>query len=149
MSLFSSTTEMTSIVLPAPGGTISAPVGYTGTFDFADKLAYLWIKNSDSMVVDAGSEWLLVRGDWVFPTATDCCDTRVFQFSSGSLAGGNTPVWGGQGGVEGSGFYSSFEGNLGSLQTYSIVPEPSSALIAFVIVLGTVMRRDRGAAVKA
>jgi len=146
LTLFSGTQSMELV------GGVSGPLGHNGSFNFAEQPAYLWIKNSDIMEIDGGQEWLLVRSDpsWVFPTASgDCCDKEKLQFSTSDLASGDSPLWGGQGGVQGPGNFTTFVGGGGSLQTYSLVPEPSSALIAFLIVLGAVTRRERGAVARA
>lgn len=121
----------------------SGPVGHDGSFDFAGQDAYIWIKNSD-LLTPGSSEWLLVRaGDWVFPSASGlCCDTTIIQFSTGELASGDTPIWGGQSGVAGLGYAPNFISGA-SLQTYSVVPEPTSALIALLIMVGAVTRRER------
>ncbi len=116
-------------------------------FDFAEREAFLWIRNSAEAV--QGSEWLLVRADdWLFPAAGgDCCDnTLPLEWSTSDLAAA-TPVWGGQGSVSGSGYRTTTESH--TLQTYgfelsSPVPEPSSALVGILLVSGLVFRRKRG-----
>ncbi|MGB6222341.1 hypothetical protein [Haloferula sp.] len=104
--------------------------------------AYLWIRNSD---LDApGSEWFLGRaGDWIFPMAVPgCCDNDgVLEWSTSDLLAGDVPVWGSQGGTVGNGEYS--VNGSDTLQTFTFVPEPSTAM--FVVMFGTLMilRRRR------
>lgn len=98
------------------------------TFSFAGLQAYLWVKNSNSPV--EGTEWALVRADaWTFPAADPgCCPTEHPIAWSVSDLTNETPVWGGQEGIEGDGVRSVF--SPGSyIQTYTFVPEPSSTLL--------------------
>lgn len=107
--------------------------------NFSGLLAYLWIRNENTP--GAGTEWLLVRADeWVFPiTSGDCCDTSVIEWSISDLDGTNTPLYGSQGGVPGEG-ERTFSSTTG-LQTYTFVPEPSTAALVALAALGLLRRR--------
>lgn len=109
---------------------------------FAGLVAYLWVRNNDEPV--EGSEWLLVRSDeWIFPeTGGDCCDTSVIEWSISDLDGADTPLWGRHGNVSGPGGYTTIIGSTG-LQTFTFVPEPSTALLAAIAGLGLAVRRKR------
>ncbi|MFN4874492.1 MAG: PEP-CTERM sorting domain-containing protein [Akkermansiaceae bacterium] len=109
--------------------------------NFTGKDAYLWVYNSKT----AGSsttEWLLVRSaSWVFPVGHDlasCCSDTPVQWSVSDL-GSATPIWGAQGSQLGGGAYTGYiSGN--TLQTFTFIPEPSTALLtaigtAFVLLL--------------
>jgi hypothetical protein len=72
----------------------------------------------------------------------DCCDTGTIEWSVSDLDGSDVPVWGRQNGVAGSGVYSSSDPS--TLQTFTFVPEPSSALLAVLAggLILLVRRRD-------
>ena len=110
---------------------------------FAGLDAYIWVRKGDTPV--EGSEWLVTRAnDWTFPlTGGSCCDTELLEWSSSDLTPSNTPLWGRQNEIEGPGVYTS-TGTEG-LQTYTFVPEPTSAML--VAMAGTVfaLRRRRTA----
>jgi hypothetical protein len=121
---------------------------------FAGLPAYLWIRNSDSMVLNMGREWLLVTDStgpstWTFPTATPgCCDNELpIQWSVSDLAPDETPLYGAQRGVQGGGTYT-YE-VPSTLQTYTlgaysdevVLPEPGSSVL--VLVLGVMALLDR------
>ena len=110
---------------------------------FAGLEAYLWVRNDDNPV--EGSEWLLTRAtNWVFPTpdpTDDCCDTGIVEWSVSDLDGGNIPVWGGQDGVNGSGYHT--DNGIYTLQTFTFVPEPSSTLLAGLAGVLLLLRRRR------
>jgi hypothetical protein len=106
--------------------------------------AYIWVYNSKTPTI--GSEWFLARSEsWVFPTLTGENNENdiPLQWSMGDLwSAGVTPLWGAQGGQEGSGEKTVFNPSA-DLQTFTFIPEPSSALlIAFAGALG-VLRRSR------
>ncbi len=111
------------------------------TMSFAGLDAYIWIRNQDDPV--EGAEWLLTRAsNWTFPTVGgDCCNTQVVEWAVSDLDPGNVPVWGRQNGEFGSGEFSS-AGSAG-LQTFTFVPEPSSALLAAIAGGFMVLRRRR------
>ncbi len=112
------------------------------TISFAGLAAFIWIRNNDNPGV--GTEWMLARADsWTFPlTGGDCCDKGLIEWSISDLDTGDTPVWGGQNGVSGAGEYTSTGGPY-TLQTYTVVPEPSSALLAAIACLTLLLRRRR------
>lgn len=107
--------------------------------NFSGLVAYLWIRNAD--LPGSETEWLLVRADnWVFPDiGGDCCDTSVIEWSTSDLTGTNTPLYGSQGGVDGDGVWT-FDNSTG-LQTFTFVPEPSTAALAALATLGLLRRR--------
>lgn len=102
--------------------------------NFIGRQAYLWIRNGLEPM--PGTEWFLATAaEWIFPQGSDeCCDTTMpLQWSISDLNpdGGEAvpPVWGGQTGRSGSGTYTTTSPDF-SLQTFTIVPEPSAILIA-------------------
>ena len=111
------------------------------TISFAGLDAYIWIRNDDNPV--EGTEWLLTRAaSWTFPSVGgDCCNTQVIQWAVSDLEPGDVPLWGRQNNVIGSGEFIT-TGTTG-LQTFSFVPEPSSALLAAVAGGILVFRRRR------
>lgn len=130
----------TSTVQMNDDGTSSNPTA--SAINFQGLSAYLWIRNDDDAV--EGSEWLLTRSDsWTFPGADPgCCDNETpLQWSVSDLDGGDTPIWGSQGGVEGSGFHT--DGDPHTLQTYTFVPEPSTAVLAGLACACAALRRRR------
>ncbi|MDP3849169.1 MAG: PEP-CTERM sorting domain-containing protein [Luteolibacter sp.] len=137
----SDTGNFTSTVFIGEGVTSSylAP----GSLSFSGLEAYIWIRKGEEPI--EGSEWLLVRSeDWTFPVeGGDCCDTNVISWSVSQLDANDDPEWGRQGGVMGPGTYTQI-GSSG-LQTFTFVPEPSSALMAALAGFGTVLRRRRTA----
>ena len=120
------------------------PFADPGTF--AGGIAYLWIRDNDLPV--PGSEWLLVRADeWIFPaTGGDCCNGDTIEWSITDLDGGITPdmpEWGRQGNAVGPGSYDTNTSATSNLQTFTFVPEPSTALLAAIAGLGMALRRQR------
>ncbi|MEY3897400.1 MAG: hypothetical protein RLZZ214_2921 [Verrucomicrobiota bacterium] len=111
------------------------------TLSFAGLDAYIWVRNDDNPV--EGTEWLLTRADnWTFPVVGgDCCNTDVVEWAVSDLDPTNVPVWGRQNDLPGSGEFTS-TGTTG-LQTFTFVPEPSSALLAAVAGGFAVFRRRR------
>lgn len=119
-----------------------------GTADFQglgiNRDAYIWIYNSTTP--EPGTEWLLTRAsNWEFPTlAVDCCNNELpLEWSASDLTATDVPLWGNQLGTEGPGENTVFSTGY-DLQTYTFVPEPSSALLVALAGLVGVMRRRRG-----
>ena len=115
-----------------------------GALSFEGLSAFLWVRKGDEPV--EGSEWLLTRADaWVFPTAVPgCCDEGLpVEWSLSDLDVADVPTWGKQGVTSGSGVWT--ENDPHTLQTYTFVPEPSSALLTVMAGLITVLRRRRTA----
>lgn len=132
----------TSTVQMLDNGTSDSAYSTGGAMSFEGLSAYLWVRNSDDPV--EGTEWLLTRSDaWVFPTAVPgCCDNEVpLQWSVSDLDGGDIPNWGNQGGIIGPGEYT-VTGPY-TLQTFTFVPEPSAAALAFVGICACFLRRKR------
>ena len=114
-----------------------------GTINFSGLDAYLWVKNSNDPV--EGTEWLLTRAsNWTFPTnAGDCCNKDVIEWSVSDLTSANTPVYGNQDGILGGGHYTDPSPGSHTLQTFTFVPEPSSALLGLVTGCCMILRRRR------
>jgi hypothetical protein len=114
--------------------------------NFEGQQAFIWIRKGDDPV--PGSEWFLAgASSWVFPEGSDeCCDTTLpLQWSITDLTpeggGSVTPVWGGQTGTKGSGFYATTDPGY-TLQTFTFVPEPSAFLLTMTGSL-LLLRRKR------
>jgi hypothetical protein len=119
----------TSTVRMRDDGTSDSPYQTPGAPSFEGLGGYLWVRNADTP--GEGTEWLLTRADtWVYPTALPgCCDNETAaQWSVSDLDSGDVPKWGNQGGVIGPGSYSTTGPH--TLQTFTVVPEPSSVLLA-------------------
>jgi hypothetical protein len=131
---FASTVDMT-----ADGRSNSAWLT-PGSGSFEGLNAYLFIRNGDMPV--PLTEWLLVRAStWIFPAAqAGCCPTSLpTQWALSDLKN-DTPVFGGQDGIQGGGSASA-PGNY-DLQTHTFVPEPAAfLLIALGSIAGVVRRR--------
>ena len=106
--------------------------------------AYIWVYNSTDPV--PGTEWFIARAiNWAFPTlADDCCNNDIpIQWSMSDLEiDTTTPLWGNVFGREGSGERETMISNA-DLQTYTFIPEPSSALLLLLAGLFGVTRRSR------
>jgi hypothetical protein len=133
----------TGVAKVLPDGTSDSAEMTSGATSFANEMAYIWIRKGDAAV--AGSEWLLVNDpSWVFPAGTtDCCGNGVpFEWATSDLDSGDVPEFGRQGGVEGSGVFTS-TGDY-DLQTATFpVPEPSTMGL-FVLAAFGLLRRRRG-----
>jgi hypothetical protein len=151
---FGSTVEM----LRAPDPIANPNVlrsGYSGasTINFSGLTAYLWVRKGDDPV--EGNEWLLTRADnWTFPLeGQDCCGKGLVEWSVSDLDSSDIPIWGRQSELDpnplnppiyvstGPGVKTS--DSPSTLQTFTFVPEPSSALLAAIAGIGMVMRRRR------
>lgn len=106
--------------------------------------AYIWVYNQQT--AEPGSEWFLARATtWIFPTLSEvCCDNNLsIQWSMGDLEdAGVTPIWGSQFDQEGSGVRSGFNSGA-DLQTFTFIPEPSSALLVAIAGIMGALRRSR------
>lgn len=117
-----------------PSGFSNSPDASSGSFSFAGMQAYLWVRNSSSPV--PGTQWALVRAtNWTFPAADpECCPGQLPVVWSVSDLSNEVPVFGGQQGIEGGGYRSVLSGTsylqTHTFQGYSVVPEPSSFLLA-------------------
>ena len=132
---FTGSTEMTD------SGTSSSPWLPPGALSFAGLDAYIWIRKGDLAV--PGSQWLVTRAStWVFSTPTPgCCDNSLPTEWSVSDLTSEVPKWGQQGTVEGPGFHT-FSGSS-TLQSFTFVPEPSSALLTALAATSFLLRRSR------
>ncbi|MCU0795312.1 MAG: hypothetical protein MUF31_05175 [Akkermansiaceae bacterium] len=112
-------------------------------FNFSGLTVYLWVYNGTTM--SSGTEWFLgSAAAWgSFPAAeSECCGNSLpVELSLSDLSGGDTPIWGSQGGVDGNG-YSSVGGNF-TLQTFSVIPEPSLCGLAICGGMVWILRRKR------
>ncbi len=119
----------TGEVVMQPDGTSDSPALTPGAPSFEGKSAYIWIrKGTQAMPM---SEWMLVSdASWVYPVADpNCCGNGVpLEWAISDLDGGDTPKWGGQGGVPGPGVVT--QPGPYTLQTYTFVPE--SSLVALL-----------------
>ncbi len=105
--------------------------------------AYIWVYNSKEPL--PGVEWFVARANnWSFPDFfVDCCNNALpIEWSMSDLESINIPLWGNQLGIQGPGLVNHFNG-IADLQTYAVIPEPSSTLfLAFAGLMG-VLRRSR------
>ena len=132
-----------SALLMADGSSTGSFASSGPGMDFSNQDAYIWI--FDSKIAAPGSEWFLGRsataGGWRLPAkpADDCCDTAVLEWSVTDLTTNDTPVFGRQGVPQGAGEKTVTSPSY-TLQTFSVVPEPSSCLL---LTLGGVMAAFR------
>jgi hypothetical protein len=133
---FASNAEMAS------DGTSDSAFLTPGAPSFEGLEAYIWVRNSATP--SETTEWFLAKSPaWVFPTADpDCCDNALpVQWSLADLTQSDTPVWGSQSGKDGNGEFT--QDGTYELQTFTFVPEPSSALLAFLSCAFLLTRRKR------
>ena len=105
--------------------------------------AYVWVYNSTAP--EPGTEWFIARAsNWQFPDITDdCCNNELpLEWSMSDLQSTDVPLWGNQLGTEGPGERNEFISGA-DLQTYTFIPEPSSALLIALAGMLGVMRRSR------
>ena len=129
----------TSSVQMMDGGHSSNPEFANVGLNFQDLNGYMWIRNGDTP--GGGTEWMLTRASsWIFPTYAGCCsNTPPVQWSVSDLTTNSPPVYGGQGSQQGLGDHT-VSGTF-TMQTFTAVPEPSSAML--VALAGTVMALRR------
>ncbi len=110
-----------------------------GAYDFSGQSAWLWVYNSQD-IQSAGTEWFLGRADnWDFPTippdhdpdCDDCPENFPLQLALSDLINTDVPVWGGQSGIIGSGFYDISSDDF-TIQTYKVIPEPGTWMLVFI-----------------
>lgn len=131
----------TSSALLKSDGSSDSPFADLGV-DFSNQGAYLWIHNSENP--GPQSEWFLVTAPaWRIPgKVDDCCDNRLPpEWSVSDLTSGAIPVYGKQGDTTGSGVFT-VTGSY-TLQTFTVVPEPSTSLLLALGGLSVVLRRRR------
>ena len=130
-------------------GHSTSPYAEVG-LNFTGQEAYLWTFNNQTPGV--GTEWLLARADsWVFPAGSvpGCCENELpLQWSVSDFATQDPqalPIWGGQGGQRGAGYYTDTNVNYSNytLQTFTFVPEPSTAMLTALGVAIALLRRNR------
>jgi len=116
----------------------------TTGLNFSGQEAYLWTFNKKDPVAP-GTEWFLARAEeWVFPTYNPltCCPDLNKQWSVSDLSrDGVTPIWGAQGTLQGAGEHTN-TGNY-TFQTFTFVPEPSTALLTALGLSFALLRRNR------
>ena len=129
-----------------PDGTSSSSFADNGLgVDFSSQDAYIWIHNSETP--GTGTEWFLGKSTatpaWQIPAKiVDCCDTRPpVEWSVSDLKPTSVPVYGKQGNVSGAGDYT-VTGPY-TLQTFTVVPEPSSVGLFALGAVALVFRRRR------
>jgi len=133
---FSSSVQMLA------GGTSSNTAYSSLGLNFQDLPGYLWIHNGTDP--QPGTEWLLARAStWTFPTYHGCCgNTPPVDWSVSNLAATNAvPVFGKQGDLSGAGVATDTGSH--TLQTFTLVPEPSAGLLVALAGLCLVLRRQR------
>lgn len=122
-------------------------------FNFSGLDAYLWIKNGTDLV--QGTEWFLGRSDtWVFPDTglfdtgcSSCPGETPVNWSTSNFASNtisdDVPLFGNQSGVLGQGVFTTTENEMEdfTLQTFGVVPEPSTIILPAIIGLCVFFRR--------
>ena len=108
---------------------------------FAEKQAYLWIRNQTAIGPD--TEWFLGRaGSWVLPKEIlGCCGNALPVEWSVSDLGSTVPDFGSQGGIEGPGVIVN-SGDY-SLQTATFIPEPGASVLVILATMMLLGRRRR------
>lgn len=127
---------------------------FTGQFNMSDvsgsfddlgieREAFIWIRNATEPV--PGTEWLVVRAaTWLYPQLdSECCsnDTPTI-WSVSELGEFDVPLFGNQSGFEGPGERSVYD-STADLQTYTFIPEPSSALLVGLAGVACAFRRRK------
>lgn len=135
----------TSSALLLANGSSSSPFASTGV-NFSNQDAYVWIYNSTAP--GPLTQWFLGRNysggnAWTLPNQpVDCCDNQPpLEWSISDLGSGDVPVYGKQGGIAGEGDHT--DNGIYDLQTFTVVPEPSVALLAACGGLILVLHRRR------
>ena len=134
-----------TVMLKADGTSSSTFANNDLGLDFSNKDAYVWIHNSKTPATT--TEWFLGRSAtgtaWHIPDkVAECCDNRTpLEWSVSDLTPGKVPVFGKQGTDTGGGSYT-VTGNY-TLQTFTFVPEPSSALLLALGGVAAALRRRR------
>ncbi len=138
---FTSTVQMFREV--SNPNTVHSDYPGAANINFSGLEAYLWVRNGTTPV--KGTEWLLTRAsNWTFPVVGgECCDKSTVEWSVSDLTASNIPKWGSQNGVDGPGVVSNPSSH--TLQTFTFVPEPSSALLGVVTGCCMILRRRRTA----
>ena len=105
--------------------------------------AYIWVYNGT--IPEHGTQWFLARStSWVFPQVTGACcgNNPPLEWSMSDLTSSDVPLWGNQLGTEGPGERAHFREGA-DLQTYTFIPEPSSALLVSLAGIVMALRRNR------
>jgi hypothetical protein len=135
----------TSTALLNSDGSSSSSFATLG-IDFSGQQTYIWTYNSTNPI--PGSEWFLSTDPtWVMPDAVaNCCDNILpYEWSIADLDfgdPGDTPVFGKQGGQTGAGVFTNTAENY-DFQTFTFIPEPSSALLILLSGVAFALRRRR------
>lgn len=128
------------------------------TFNFSGLDAYLWIYNSTAL--ETGTEWFLGRAStWTFPdiglfdTNCDSCpgenpiNWSTSDFASNTVSD-DVPLYGNQSGVLGEGTYTALNSDEFAIQTFGVIPEPSSVILPACVLICLIFHhlRRKGAA---
>ncbi len=141
------------------GFTVSeSPLADT-SFNFSGLDAYLWIYNDTAL--QPGTEWFVARAStWTFPDIglfdTDCSSCpgenpinwSTSDFASNTISD-DVPLYGNQSGVQGEGTYTVLNDNEFAIQTFGVIPEPSTlflpACIGICLMLRALRRKGKDA----
>ena len=136
-----------TVMLKADGTSSSTFADNDLGLDFSNQNAYIWIHNSETP--GTNTEWFLGRSAtgtaWTIPAkVAGCCDNRApLEWSVSDLTSGKVPVFGKQGTDTGGGINNDITNGIHTLQTFTFVPEPSSALLLALGGVAAVLRRRR------
>jgi hypothetical protein len=117
------------------------------TMSFSGLDAYIWVRKGDIPV--EGTEWLLVRAStWEFPAeGGGCCTLPVLEWSTATDLASTSPLWGRQHDTRGPGVgifdTQTYNQYSPTLQTFTFIPEPSSALMVGLAAMSMLLRRRR------